>query len=120
MGKSQKECVEFRFYEKPDQEPVIALTGEKWNRDYGEGNEALHFHNMAEIGYCYNGKGQVVLDKESLDYQGGSFTFIPQNYSHTTISDGSASGSFCILIQKSLFWRLLATTYIKGKRLGLV
>lgn len=117
MGKSQKECVEFRFYEKPDQEPVIALTGEKWNRDYGEGNEALHFHNMAEIGYCYNGKGQVVLDKESLDYQGGSFTFIPQNYPHTTISDGCSQWEFLYFDSEELILEAFSDNIYKGEKI---
>ena len=117
MGNSQKESVEFRFYEKPDQEPVIALTGEKWNRAYGEGNEALHFHNMAEIGYCYSGKGQVVLDKESLEYQGGSFTFIPQNYPHTTISDGSSQWGFLYFDSEELILEAFSGNIYKGEKI---
>lgn len=94
MEKNKKVCAEFRFYEKPSQEPVLALMGEGWNRDYGEGVNQLHFHNMAEIGYCYSGNGKVVLNKTSYDFEEGSFTFIPHNYLHTTESEGMSQWEF--------------------------
>lgn len=84
MKKGNKKDAEFRFYEKPQKEPILALLGEKWNRDY-EGGE-LHFHNMLEIGYCYKGEGIVILNGEEHRYGEGTFTFIPHNILHTTKS----------------------------------
>lgn len=75
---------EFRFYEKPPKEPILALLGEKWNRDY-EGGE-LHFHNMLEIGYCYKGEGIMIIEGEEYHYEDGTFTFIPHNILHSTRS----------------------------------
>lgn len=86
MEKRRKEYAEFRFYEKPPKEPVLAMMGEDWIRYYGEGIDYLHFHNLMEIGYCIWGKGQVVLNKNIYDYQDGTFTMIPHNILHTTNS----------------------------------
>ena len=41
-----------------------------------------------EIGVCRNGEGVVVLDEKDYFYQNGTITIIPQNISHTTISNG--------------------------------
>ena len=86
MEKRRKEYAEFRFYEKPPKEPVLALMGENWIRYYGEGIDYLHFHNLMEIGYCVWGKGQVVMNKQIYDYSDGTFTMIPHNILHTTNS----------------------------------
>lgn len=87
MEKRRKEYAEFRFYEKPSKEPVLALMGEDWIRYYGEGIDYLHFHNMMEIGYCIRGKGQLVMNKSIYDYTDGTFTLIPHNILHTTNSE---------------------------------
>lgn len=117
MGKNKKEYAEFRFYEKPGKEPVLALTGENWNRDYGEGKEELHFHNMAEIGYCYHGNGQVVLNKSHYDYEDGSFTFIPQNYPHTTNSKISSHWSFLYFDAEELILVAFSGNLYKGEKI---
>ena len=36
MSKKKKKPAEFRFYELPNGEPVLALTGSKWIQVYGE------------------------------------------------------------------------------------
>lgn len=94
MEKNKKESTEFRFYEKPCHEPVLALMGKGWIRNYGEGVDQLHFHNMAEIGYCRHGKGQVIFNKESFNYNDNTVTFIAHNYPHTTDSDGYSQWEF--------------------------
>ena len=40
-----KKQVEFRYYDIPQGEIVLPLTGEGWNKEYGEGRDKLHFHN---------------------------------------------------------------------------
>lgn len=88
MGRRKKETVELRFYEIPQGEPVLALLGEEWNRVYGHDSPYMHFHNLMEIGVCRNGEGVVVLDEKDYFYQNGTIIIIPQNISHTTISNG--------------------------------
>ncbi len=90
----KKGKLEFRYYEVPHGEPLLALLGEPWVRRYGydEKNKRikdLHFHNLLEIGYCYDGEGEVVLEDEPCRYGAGTVTVIPNNYPHTTNSDNS-------------------------------
>lgn len=59
---AKKKEIEFRYYEIPQNEPCIALLGEAWVRPYGM--DSLHFHNYMEIGFCYDGIGELVLDEQ--------------------------------------------------------
>ena len=62
MAAKKKHEIEFRYYEIPQNEPCMALLGEAWIRPYGM--DSLHFHNYMEIGFCYDGIGEVVLDEQ--------------------------------------------------------
>ena len=84
----KKETMEFRFYEVPQKEPLLALLGESWNRVYGHDETRQHFHNLMEIGYCHNGAGTLVLNEERCNYCSSMFSVIPANYPHITVSDG--------------------------------
>ncbi len=87
--KTKRETVEYRYYEMPSDIPVLALLGESWIRTYGDqGMDALHFHNYLEVGYCYEGHGALVIEEEANRYQADTFSIIPHNVCHTTISDG--------------------------------
>lgn len=89
-GTRRKKEIQFRYYEIPQDEPCLALLGEAWVRPYGDGVDCLHFHNYMEIGFCYDGDGEMVLDEESVPYEAGMFTIIPKNYPHNTNSTGFA------------------------------
>ncbi|MCD8015278.1 MAG: AraC family transcriptional regulator [Lachnospiraceae bacterium] len=85
----KKGNLEFRYYEIPHGEPLLALFGDVWVRPYGYDDDGrplsnLHFHNLMEIGYCFEGKGSIVLEDETLEYGPGTITVIPKNYPHTT------------------------------------
>lgn len=71
----------------PESRTIIALLGEKWQQNYGRDIDYLHFHNFLEIGYCYEGRGEVVLGTKSYPFRGREFTVIPKNYLHTTNSE---------------------------------
>ena len=83
----QRERVEFRYYEIPEDEAVLALLGEEWIREYGKGIEYLHFHNHMEIGYCRWGRGEVMLGQEYIPFSSGSVMIVPPRLPHTTNSD---------------------------------
>ena len=87
MSKKKKASAEFRFYEIPNEEPVLALTGSKWIQVYGENINNLHFHNLLEIGYCYYGQGELVIDDDSYRFGTEMISCIPENVLHTTNSD---------------------------------
>lgn len=87
----KKGKVEFRYYEVPHGEPLLALLGEAWVRPYGydQNNKPildLHFHNLLEIGFCYEGKGELVFEGTVYPYKEGTVTIVPKNYPHTTNS----------------------------------
>lgn len=85
----KKGNLEFRYYEIPHGESVLALYGDAWVRTYGydENDQPildLHFHNLLEIGLCVYGKGEVILEEQPFSYGTGTLTVIPKNYPHTT------------------------------------
>ena len=93
MGNKKKKQMEFRYYEIPYGEPVLALLGEHWNQPYGFDRDHqlvtdLHFHNLMEIGCCYEGTGELVLEAEKYAFCGGMVSVIPRKFPHTTLSPG--------------------------------
>ncbi len=85
--------VEFRYYEKPAVGYILPKLGEGWLIHYGaDTKDTLHYHNLFEFGYCYHGKGKLLIgDKEHI-YGDDCFTAIPPNIPHTT---ESAPGGVC-------------------------
>ncbi len=97
MSKKKKIAIEYRYYNMPPNEPVLALIGDGWKRKYGDGIDFLHFHNILEIGYCHSGSGELdydVMENELLrrTYSGGEVSVIPGSIPHTT---NSAEKSIC-------------------------
>lgn len=88
MSRKKKGAMELRFYEVPQGESVLALLGENWDRVYGHDQFRLHFHNLMEIGICRRGAGSLILDEEDCRYESDMISVIPENFPHTTISDG--------------------------------
>jgi len=86
MSGKKKQELEFRYYEIPHGELVLALLGKSWIREYGNDVTKLHFHNLLEIGYCIDGEGEMILDEETFPYGPGMLTVIPVNCPHTTNS----------------------------------
>lgn len=76
----------------PSGSPILALLGDKWIQVYGRDVDYLHFHNFLEIGYCYEGTGDMTLGEKTHRFSGGCFTVIPPNFPHTTVSDPDVRG----------------------------
>lgn len=87
MPKKKKPKIEFRYYKMPEGTYILALLGQKWVQSYGRDVDFLHFHNYLEIGYCYDGVGELMLGEQEYRFSGNEFTVIPKNYPHTTNSD---------------------------------
>jgi AraC-like DNA-binding protein len=83
----RKKKVEFRYYEIPENEIVLALLGEDWIREYGNDIDSLHFHNYLEVGYCHEGNGRVTIDNQIHPYKTNMFSIIPPNMCHITNSE---------------------------------
>lgn len=86
MAQKRKKEIEFRFYELPKGKPIISLYGDDWLRVYGSEDVHLHFHNLFEIGMCFQGTGDLRYDEDMVLYEPGFVSLIPQNYPHTTNS----------------------------------
>ena len=85
--------MEFRYYDIPKGDYVLPKLGAGWEQEYGAGyGRMLHFHNYLEIGYCYHGNGELLIEDRSYHYSDKMFTIIPENIPHTTIS---APGNIC-------------------------
>ena len=94
MAARKKDKVELRYYDIPQTEGVLALTGDEWIREYGEGIDNLHFHNLLEIGICRFGTGDLVLDQRAERFGPDMISVIPRNFPHTTNSDPGTYGSW--------------------------
>ena len=94
MAARKKDKVELRYYDIPQKEGVLALTGDEWIREYGEGIDNLHFHNLLEIGICRFGTGDLVLDQRAERFGPDMISVIPRNFPHTTNSDPGTYGSW--------------------------
>ena len=87
-----KKHVEFRYYDIPQGDIVLPLSGEVWNKEYGEGKEKLHFHNYYEVGHCYSGEGEMILGEKELHFYPGCISLIPTKELHTTNTFGKKAG----------------------------
>ncbi len=89
----EKPRMEFRYYDIPKGDYVLPKLGSGWEQEYGLGyGRMLHFHNYMEIGYCYHGRGELLIEDRVYKYGNKMFTIIPENIPHTTIS---APGNIC-------------------------
>lgn len=112
---NKKENIELRYYEIPQDPPLIALLGERWVLNYG--SDPMHFHNFMEIGYCYYGEGNMLFGKERKTFSDGTITVIPANCPHRTKSrDDSISKWEYIYIDTDRFMeKVFGEKPIRGK-----
>lgn len=90
----KKNAMQFRYYEIPPDEQVLALLGEDWIRPYGDGINSLHFHNYMEIGMCHYGTGIMQIREKIHPFKAGSIAIIPPNIPHVTISESYSLASW--------------------------
>lgn len=81
-----KQKLEYRYYEMPENEQILALLGDEWVRVYGAGY--LHFHNFMEIGVCRYGCGEVIIEDAHYTFHDTQATIIPPNVPHESTTAG--------------------------------
>lgn len=93
MSKKKKR-MEYRYYKIPAGTYVLPLLGKGWEQEYGVEypDDMLHFHNHLEVGYCYHGDGNLIIEDRVYEYRGSMFSIIPSNIPHTT---NSRPGHIC-------------------------
>lgn len=103
MSRKKQETMEFRYYDPPQKEPVLAMIGDEWIREYGNGITYQHFHNLMEIGYCRSGYGILSLDERNLPYEPEMISIVPRNYPirPTVKKEQPATGNICFWILRA-------------------
>ena len=94
MGRKKRDRLEFRFYEVPKGESVLALLGQAWVGNYGHTDERRHFHNLFEVGYCHYGSGHLLLGDRTIPYEDAMISAIPAYYPHSTVSSEVSSWEY--------------------------
>lgn len=102
MGRKKNEKLEFRFYDIPVGSSALTLLGDAWVGTYGQNDKYLHFHNLFEIGYCYYGRGKLILGGEEQPFEDAMLSVIPANYPHETVSEGETSWEFIFFDPREL------------------
>lgn len=97
MSRKKRDKLEFRFYELPRGEKVLALIGEDWVGTYGHDDICMHFHNLFEIGFCHHGYGMLTLGEKENIYEDGMLSAIPAYYPHITFSEGEDAWEYLFL-----------------------
>lgn len=120
MGKRRKLSMEFRYCEMPGRSPVLALLGDKGIQICKNNTDSLHFHNHLEIGYCYEGQGELVLGEQSLRFRADQFTIIPKNYPHMISADpGTVSHwEYLFIDEESLFGECYRKHLVKAEHMS--
>ena len=116
--KRKKPKMEFRYYQMPAGSPILALLGKKWRQNYGRDIDYLHFHNYLEIGFCYEGTGDLILGEDTVRFGGREFSVLPPNFPHTTNSDpGDLSRWEYLFIDVEGFLRKFLDNPVKAEKM---
>ena len=116
--KRKKPKMEFRYYKMPAGSPILALLGKKWRQNYGRDIDYLHFHNYLEIGFCYEGTGDLILGEDTVRFGGREFSVLPPNFPHTTNSDpGDLSQWEYLFIDVEGFLRKFLDNPVKAEKM---
>ena len=120
MGKIKKARMEFRYCEMQGKSPVLALLGDRKIQTCENDAYLLHFHNHLEIGYCYEGQGEIILGEQSFRFRADQFTIIPKNYPHRISDDPGAAShwEYLFIDEESLFGECCRNCFIKAEHIS--
>ena len=79
----------YRHFDLPANFPVIALLGSTWSSN-AEPVTRMHFHNCLELGYLYEGQGQIYIEDKIVPVKAPCITITPPNVPHySRANDGT-------------------------------
>lgn len=82
MNRRKRQKIEYRHYEIPLNSYVVTHTDSEWPRGTSQSESYLHCHNHLEIGFCYYGMGELLLDDVSYRFTESVLTVVPPNCPH--------------------------------------
>lgn len=71
----------YRHFDLPTNFPVIGLLGDSWKSTHAPITR-LHFHNCLEIGYLYQGSGELYLADQRIPFKAPCIVLSPPNVPH--------------------------------------
>lgn len=81
----------YRHYDLPKHFPVIGLLGSSWHTT-SEPVTRQHFHNCLEIGYLFEGEGELYAGDQTIPYKAPCLLVLPPRLPH---ANRAAEGSIC-------------------------
>lgn len=76
---------ELKYCDIPQSDYMVLVEDIRIRNDAGAA-KIPHFHNVMEIGFCLEGKGQLQIDNEICEYEPGMWSIIPANCFHDTMA----------------------------------
>lgn len=71
----------YRHFDLPTNFPLIGLLGDSWTSTNSQVTR-LHFHNCLEIGYLYEGSGELYLADQRIPFKAPCIVLAPPNVPH--------------------------------------
>jgi len=91
-GKEIPKNVFYRHFDLPTNFPVIGLLGESWMSGYAPVTRQ-HFHNCMEIGYLYQGSGELYLGEMRIPFKAPCLVLTSPNVPHFhSVNEGEING----------------------------
>lgn len=87
MPRSPKTRAELFYCEIPHGETMLVLLEGQEPKAEDQSCGRQHFHNLMEVGFCYQGSGKMVCAEGARPYAAGTVTMIPRNTSHAFVPD---------------------------------
>ena len=79
----------YRHFDLPASFPVVALLGDTWTSS-PDPITRQHFHNCLEVGFLYEGRGELYMDDRVLPIAAPCLLIVPPNVPHFTRSEEGA------------------------------
>lgn len=88
----------YRHFDLPTDFPVIGLLGDSWQSTHAPITR-LHFHNCLEIGYFYQGSGELYLANQRTPFKAPCIVLCPPNVPHSHyVDEGMVNGAKWIYV----------------------
>lgn len=81
----------YRHFDLPKHFPVIGLLGNNW-QSTPEAVTRQHFHNCLEIGYLFEGKGELYAGEQTIPFEAPCLLVLPPRLPH---ANRAAEGCTC-------------------------
>ena len=86
-----QDTIFYRHFDLPKHFPVIGLLGNTW-QSTSEQEIRQHFHNCLEIGFLFEGKGELFAGEQVIPFEAPCLLLLPPRLGH---ANRAAEGCVC-------------------------